>query len=172
MQMIEIRHGLGVYVASEDNLKTAVLKISWSDYSANHPLMDLLEARKCIEPFMAALCAQNAAASQVQEMENDLRTMEKCLVRRELGVEQASIFHKIILNASGNFVLLQIGTMLEHLMDESKRVSLSKPEYSNQSLNEHRKILEAIKSKDSEAAAKHMLAHLESVENHLRNTEM
>ena len=170
MRLIEIRHGLGVYVATKEDLNKAILNFNWFELSAHHPLLDLLEARKCFEPFMTALCAQNATESQIEEMEKDLQTMEECAKRNELGVEQASIFHTIILNASGNFILLQIGTMLRNLMDESKRVSLSKLEYTRQSLDEHRGILEAIKNRDPETAAAHMLSHLESVQRHLEET--
>jgi GntR family transcriptional regulator, transcriptional repressor for pyruvate dehydrogenase complex len=170
MRLIEIRHGLGVYVAAKEDLNEAILNFHWFEMSAHHPLLELLEARKCFEPFMTALCARNATESQIAEMEKDLQTMEECLERKELGVEQASIFHTIILNSAGNFILLQIGTMLRNLMDESKRVSLSNLEYTRQSLDEHRGILEAVKNKDPETAAARMLAHLESVQQHLEST--
>jgi GntR family transcriptional repressor for pyruvate dehydrogenase complex len=132
--------------------------------------MDLIEARKCFEPFMAALCAKNASESDIKEMENDLESLEKSLRRKQHGVEQASVFHKLILDSAQNFVLRQIGLMLQSLMDESKKVSLSRLEYTSQSLLEHREILEAIQNRDPAEASAKMLKHLESVQKHLEKS--
>jgi GntR family transcriptional repressor for pyruvate dehydrogenase complex len=170
MHLVEIRHGIGVFVSSKDVVNHAILNLNWLDQSRQHPLMDLIEARKCFEPFMTALCAKNASESDIREMENDLDSMEKSLRRKQHGVEQASVFHKLILDSAQNFVLRQIGLMLQSLMDESKKVSLSRLEYTSQSLLEHREILEAIQNRDPAEASAKMLKHLESVQKHLEKS--
>ncbi len=170
MHLVEIRHGLGVFVSSKDTVNHAIFDLNWLDQSLQHPLMDLIEARKCFEPFMAALCATNATDSDIQEMENDLDSMEKSLQRKQHGVEQATVFHEMIFDSTQNFVLRQIGIMLQNLMDESKKVSLSRLEHTSQSLLEHREILEAIKKRDPAESSSKMLKHLESVQKHLEKS--
>lgn len=170
MHLVEIRHGLGVFVSSEDTVSHAILNLSWLDQSGQHPLMDLIEARKCFEPFMAALCAKNAADSDIQEMERDLDSMEKSLQRKQHGVEQASVFHELIYDSTQNFVLRQIGIMLQNLMDESKKFSLTRLEHTSQSLKDHREILAAIKNRDPAESSAKMLKHLESVQKHLEKS--
>jgi len=167
MHLVEIRHGLGVFVTSKENMNQAVLNFNWLEYSRKHPLMDLIEARKCYEPFMASLCAQNASDKKIREMESDLKSMEESLRRKEHGAEQASIFHELIIDSTQNFVLRQIGIMLKSLMDESKKVSLSRLEHTSQSLEEHKEILEAIKNRNPDEASARMLNHIESVQKHL-----
>jgi len=170
MHLVEIRHGLGVFVSSEDTVNHAILNLSWLDQSGQHPLMDLIEARKCFEPFMAALCAKNASDSEIQEMENDLDSMEKSLQKKQHGVEQASAFHELIYDSTQNFVMRQIGIMLQNLMDESKKFSLTRLEHTSQSLKDHREILEAIKNRDPAESSAKMLKHLESVQKHLEKS--
>ncbi len=172
MHLVEIRHGLGVFIASSENIERAVLNLNWFEAMHQNPLMDLIEARKCFEPFMASLCAQRASESNIAELEKDLKLMEEGLEKKEHGREPATMFHETILSSSDNFILRQISLTLKNLMSESKKISLSKLEHSRQSLKEHREILDAIIERDPEKARTLMLKHLESVEEHLNKSGM
>ena len=170
MNLLEVRPGSGVYVTSKEKFERASINYNWRSLIKQHPLMELIEARKCFEPFMAELAAQNATKTEIEEMEKDLENMEADINSGKGIINQATKFHELIFKASKNIILNQIGLMLHNLSDESKRISLSKYDNTIQSLNEHKKILEAIKNKNPGLAAKSMTEHLQSVEEHLRDS--
>jgi len=166
INLLEIRPGSGVYVTCRSDVDD----IFGSDQLLllkRHPLMDLIEARKCFEPYIAALAARNATDQKIVEMEIDLNSMEKAIRESKHAFNQAARFHELLLESCNNIILKKIGRMLQKLSDESKRVSLLKNEHLQQSLIEHREILKAIKAGDPKAASRAMEKHLESVETHL-----
>lgn len=168
MNLLEVRPGSGVYVVPKDILEKATINNKIQNLIVQHPLMDLIEARKCFEPFMAALAAENSTAEEIAEMENNLESMEKRIEKGEEIIKQAVTFHELIYKASKNIILNQIGLIIHNLSDESKRVTLLKYEHTVQSLNGHKKILSAIKAHDSNLASEYMLEHLTGVEKHLK----
>ena len=170
MNLLEVRPGSGVYVTSTEKFKRASINYNWSSLIKQHPLMELIEARRCFEPFMVALAAENATKSEIEEMEKNLEKMEADIKNGKGIIDQATKFHELIFKASKNIILNQIGLMLHNLSDESKRISLSKQDHAIQSLKDHRQIMEAIKNKNPDLAAKKMEEHLLSVEEHLRDS--
>ena len=167
MNLLEVRPGSGVYVSSRQHLNQATLNSHWSALLKQHPLMDLIEARRGIEPFITGLAARNATDMEIHEMEDDLSMMEADIMKQGKVVQYASLFHEILFRSSHNLILAQIGMMLNNLMDESKKVSLSNWEKSKQSLEDHQGILDAVKLHDPDLAEERMLVHLDGVKTHL-----
>ena len=167
IDLLEIRPGSGVYVSSKPLKGQMYNSAQWMSLLKQHPLKDLIEARKCFEPYIASLAAKNAEESEIAEMEEDLASMEAAVNSRKKAIHQAARFHELLVGACKNIILTQIGMMLNDLGNESKRVSLIKQENTKQSLEEHREILAAVRAGDSEAASEAMLKHLSSVEKHL-----
>ncbi len=167
INLLEIRPGSGVYVSSRPLKNQIYDSAQWISVLKQHPLKDLIEARKCFEPYIASLAAKNAEEREIAEMEEDLSSMEAAVYSRKKVINQAARFHELLVGACKNIILVQIGMMLNDLGNESKRVSLIKQEHTKQSLDEHREILAAVKAGDSEAASIAMQKHLASVEKHL-----
>lgn len=170
MNLLEVRPGSGVYISSSKNLSDASINLNWKNIAKHHPLMDLIETRKCFEPFVAALAAENATESEIEEMEENLEIMENGIKINKEVITQAARFHELIYKSSKNIILNQIGHMLHNLSDESKKISLRKYEHTIQSLEEHKKIIFSIKERDPNLASESMRDHLLSVEEHLKNT--
>ena len=167
IDLLEIRPGSGVYVSPRSMNNQIYNNAQWRSLLKQHPLKDLIEARKCFEPYIASLAAKNAEEKEITEMEEDLSSMEEAINSRKKVINQAARFHELLVGACKNIILTQIGMMLNDLGNESKRVSLIKQEHTKQSLIEHREILAAVKAGDSEAASRAMMNHLSSVEEHL-----
>ena len=170
MNLVEIRHGSGIVVTSQQVLNKASIHFEWMEILKQHPLMDLIEARKGFEPYMAELAAKNATEEDIIAMEMDLKDMESTIKSKDHGIKQASFFHELIFRSSKNIILNQIGLMLKNLMNESKKVSMTRRASASQSLREHREIFDAIKQHNQELANKKMYQHLINVEKNLKKT--
>ncbi len=168
MNLLEVRPGSGVYVASSPNVRQAAIKSHWTELVKQHPLIDLIEARQSLEPAVAGLAAQNATEEEIIKMDAELSSNEEELSKKGLAAKHASRFHELLFGSTHNIILEHIGAMLQSLAAESKKVSLSSNKNIRQSLTEHREILEAVKNRDSELAAHRMKEHLTGVQRHLR----
>ena len=168
MNLVEIRHGSGIVVTSQQVLYKASIHFEWMEILKQHPLMDLIEARKGFEPYMAELAAKNATKEKIIAIENYLKDMELSINNKNNGIKQASSFHELIFKASNNIILNQIGLMLNSLMYESKKVSMTRKTGISQSLKEHREIFDAIKQHNPKLANEKMYQHLINVEKNLK----
>ena len=127
--------------------------LSWR-YAAMQPLQfftELFEIREMIEPEAAALAAVRAAPSDIVEIETAFQAMVEASQASVPGIEADLRFHRGILAAGGNPLLLQMGNLISVGLFISHR-------FSRESfvifLPMHRKVMEAIKDRNpSEASA-------------------
>ncbi len=150
----------GMGLPALEGLITDVLKLERSDFK------DLVETRVILESSTARLAAQRRTEQDIIEMEQALKAYELKLKNGNTAVEEDLLFHLKIAEASKNAVLKSL--MLIITPDIIKqfityRVCDKKTEL--KALPEHRKILNAIISKDGENASVFMKEHLREVVN-------
>jgi GntR family transcriptional repressor for pyruvate dehydrogenase complex len=159
----EMRHGTGTYVSSlEPDLLVRPLSfvLSLSDGGFDQ----LFEARKVVEPAIAAL-----AASRVDEATVD--RLDALVTRAEAVIENSEAFmvtdvelHDIIGAAAGNAILERFMESIHALGLASRRETGTKRAVREQSVKDHREIVAALREHDAAAAADAMHHHLENVE--------
>ena len=76
------------------------------------------------------------------------------------GAHGDELFHQAITAAAHSGVLAQLMTFIAEMILETRLESLGQPGRPEQSLASHRKIADAIRAQDSEAAAAAMLDHI------------
>jgi DNA-binding FadR family transcriptional regulator len=125
--------------------------LSWR-YSAMPPVQffaELFEIRQMIEPEAAALAAVRATSADLQEIEAAFADMVEASQASVPGIEADLRFHRGILAAGRNPLLLQMGNLIGVGLFISHR-------FSRESfvifLPQHRKVMEAIKAGDAEGA--------------------
>ncbi|KKM10497.1 hypothetical protein SY88_12425 [Clostridiales bacterium PH28_bin88] len=118
-------------------------------------LAKILEVRSALEILATKLCAQRAPDSLLKELERIVREMDRVILEdRKRYAQLNRQFHQIICQGSGNSCLAE---MVDMLWDRSQRAQVlfrlnsQRPVSSNK---EHKEILEALKSRDGEKAAK------------------
>ena len=79
------------------------------------------------------------------------------------GARGDELFHQAVTGAAHSAVLAQLMTFIAGMVLETRLESLAQPGRPEQSLASHRKIADAIRSRDSAAAAAAMLEHIELV---------
>jgi GntR family transcriptional regulator, galactonate operon transcriptional repressor len=148
--------------------------LSWR-YSVMPPAQfynELFEIRLMIEPKAAALAARRASAREIAEISEAFSRMAEASRKGVSGVEADLSFHRAILAAGQNALLLQMGNLIAVGLYISHQIST---ESFTVFLPLHRKVLDAIQNRDAETAERSMeqllSETLEFVSRHLNRKE-
>jgi GntR family transcriptional repressor for pyruvate dehydrogenase complex len=156
---IEVRHGGGVFLRRSRGFGGVLHKL----VERRARLPEVLEARELLEVRLAELAAARRTAADLVAMRAALTEMEAEIDASGLGVDGDAAFHHAVHRAGNNKVLEHVIDGLADAIHETRVESLSEPERPRNSLQAHRRILEAIEAKQAPAAAEAMRAHLRQV---------
>jgi len=161
--MVEPRQGAGTIVReiSSDSL---VNPLANARKRKEELIGELLDFRMMLEPPLAARAATRVSSDEVSEMEEILERQEKKVRGGESTIGEDSEFHYAVALASGNSVVLKVLDTLMDLLRDSRERSLQVEGRQQKSVAGHRRILDALKRHDSEAAKVAMRRHIEDVE--------
>ncbi|MFA9216429.1 MAG: FadR/GntR family transcriptional regulator [Sphingomonadaceae bacterium] len=157
--IIEVRGGSGVYVSEQPEQDKAVPEAGPGPF-------EVLSARRLIESEIAAIAARVATDSAIDAILKAVQEMEKHHANYSSNEQADRNFHLAIARATGNSAL--VGS-LDYLWDQRGRLwhklkeHFQTEELRQETLTDHRRILEAIAAHDPAAARKAMRAHLERV---------
>jgi len=163
MGMVEPRQGAGTIVR-EISSESLVNPLANALKRKEELIGELLDFRMMLEPQLAARAATRVSGDEISEMEEILERQEKKLRGGESTVGEDSEFHYAIALASGNSVVLKVLDTLMDLLRDSRERSLQVEGRQQKSLAGHRRILTALKRRDSDAAKAAMRRHIEDVE--------
>ena len=156
---VEIRAGSGTYIAyqAEDNSAKAIQQAN--------PL-ELIDARFALEPHICRLAVLHGRRSDFDHLDDLCAQMEAAESDPAAFAEADTKFHRILAECTGNrllsWIISQINsvrsqdewTRMRHLTLDRNIIS----QYNNQ----HRQLLNAIRSREPERAANMMKEHLET----------
>ena len=162
---VEIRHGSGIYVV--DGTRRLLLTNPYVGSLESETILELLAARRLIEPPVTELSARNAPDEALEDLATLLEDAERNLSGDEasdqvLGAVNMK-FHRAIAEASGNNVLSEIVYSLTELHIKEQMAVMGI--YNNRAHDheEHKKILHALCSRDASKARDLMAEHLDDV---------
>jgi GntR family transcriptional repressor for pyruvate dehydrogenase complex len=162
--LLETRPGLGTFVKdpSRELLNAALMPYLLLD---RDKLSMLFELREIIEVEAAGRAAERATPAQVADMHRWAEAMEAAVARNDVdGMVLADLgFHRQIIVATGNDVLVSVLDSIADLLREMRRASLSLPTLLDSTVVGHREILAAVVARDSALARQAMFSHLASV---------
>jgi DNA-binding GntR family transcriptional regulator len=121
--------------------------------------------REPLEVLAARLAARRCTPRQVAELEGCLVRAERAaaLGDRRTVILENNAFHDLIARASGNPVLTRMLDLLRNQVNLVRMALWARmPARPQETLRQHRRILEALRSGDPEAAAAAARAHLQS----------
>jgi GntR family transcriptional repressor for pyruvate dehydrogenase complex len=162
MGLVQILSGDGTYIASGLD----VLLGAWrsSTPQKKDALRDAFEARKIIEPKIAALAASRATEAEIRRMEATLAQQAREVADGQTGVESDSAFHSLLAYSTKNHLLLKLNESIVDGLRETRERSLHAPGRPSRSLAGHRTILDAVRARDPGRAQMAMLRHLQQIE--------
>lgn len=169
MKVIEIRQGDGTYVTSlTPELLTE--NLDWV-FSLDESSSDqLLQARKVVEPGIAALAAQFITDQELLQLEECLHLAQDHAYDIPLYVDSDICFHRTIFDAAHNPILKRFMASVTHL-DRVVRINLlerlseaARAFEIRQVREDHSRVIEALRAHDPQMAQTAMLDHLRNVE--------
>jgi len=161
--LLEPRHGEGTVVCdlSADLLVNPLANMLTRKREL---VAELLDVRRMLEPPLAARAAAHASPEEIAYLEDILRRQKEKVRRGELAIEEDSEFHYTIAMAAKNSVVQKVLDVLMDLLRTSRERSLQVEGRRQRSLAGHRRILNAIRQRDSMAAERAMRRHLKEIE--------
>ncbi|MFG1910442.1 FadR/GntR family transcriptional regulator [Kribbella sp. NPDC048928] len=157
--LLDPRVGDGTYVRATNEISGVLVR---DELSAS--LTDVLDARAGIEAAAARLAARTAGPGEV-------RALSDALYARGVAIEAGDLdafvavdtdFHRVVVVASGNPLLLRLYDALAEVLAESIQQTATIPE-DHRILDAHVDVLEAIRAGDPEAASQASYALIETV---------
>jgi GntR family transcriptional repressor for pyruvate dehydrogenase complex len=157
--MVSVRHGDGVVLVEPAGSAKVVNALR----RHAKQLPEIIEAREALETKLAALAAGRRTESDLAAMDGALAFMERDIASGGRGVEGDERFHAAVTAAGHSPLLARLMAEISDLIRETRISSLSQPERPVNSLRGHRKIADAIRAGDAEAAALAMQEHVAMV---------
>lgn len=140
------------------------------NYKAHKNIMNMIEARKIIESFMAETAAIRASEEIVESIRRDLEEMEKSTGDIKKFITSDHQFHLHVAEAAQNKILYDLIIGIRDLLKNNQELVLSKsPTILPRSMEFHRKIYRAIKGRKPMMAKKLMLDHIKDIEKEMYN---
>ena len=157
--MIEIRRGSGAYVCY-DAVQTANAAIS------NARPLELIDARFALEPHICRLAVLQARPGDLARADEILNAMDESVLDPARFAELDKTFHKLLSELTGNSLLIWIMGQINSVRAEDqwarmRVLTLNEPVITQYNA-QHRQILNAIRTREAERAAKLMKDHLET----------
>ncbi|MGJ7034219.1 GntR family transcriptional repressor for pyruvate dehydrogenase complex [Anoxybacillus eryuanensis] len=168
MGLIEMKQGEGTYVREFDPAMLS-FPISAAVLMNKEDVAHLLEVRKLLEVGAAGVAARKRTDEDLRAMQSALTQMREAIGDEELGEKADFLFHMAIAAATKNPLLVSLmnnvsGMMME-TMRETRRIWLfAKQATTEQLLEDHIAIFEAIRDQHIELAQERMKEHLGHVE--------
>jgi GntR family transcriptional repressor for pyruvate dehydrogenase complex len=161
MGVVQSRHGSGTFIPEgPPSLGTDAL----SFLAALHGFTreEMYEARRILEVGAAGLAAERATPDQVATLADDIAGMFATMESPEVFLVHDINFHRTVAAASGNPIIASLVEMVSALYYDSRRDTAARASerHLRDAADMHRRIYQAIRAHDADAARQAMHAHL------------
>lgn len=157
---VEMIPGRGAFVAktSDDETNNAASWFAENEVQIN----DFMEVREAIETLAVKLAIPRITDQQMREMEAIHQGFEKAAQENNVIqlISYDEAFHKTIVDATGNKLLIGIYEKVAEAFSEYRANSFSVKKNAKNALQPHRNILDAIKRKDADGAVREVSNHI------------
>lgn len=120
---------------------------------------EIYEMRMLLETFSIRQAARKRTASQLKAMRDAVEAMKNDIAGGNRGQSADNLFHKIIAEAAGNSVLINILSLCAEMINSSIGVANAHVNVSD-IIEEHEKMYDAIEKQDDKLAERLMKAHI------------
>ncbi|MHB1126042.1 MAG: GntR family transcriptional regulator [Bacillota bacterium] len=140
-----------------------VAGISTKDYA------EVFEIRAALESLAAGLAAERITEDELEELERLLVQLAECAENNDVTalIQVDTDFHDVLYKASRNERLVQIVSNLREQIQRFRSTSLAYPGRIRETLEEHKKLVEAISERNATLAQSLAQEHIENAEDSL-----
>ena len=130
----------------------------------------LVEVREILEPEIAALAAFRATDQDLAAMKDAVEVMDQAGQDSDAFIEADLDFHLALAEAAGNPIVLSLIDSIVGLLREQRLRIFRIRGGPERGQHHHKRILDAVKRRDTQGARAAMQAHLSQVREDSRNT--
>ena len=176
MGLVETRSGYGTFVSDGSASPLLSFDYSWF-YEAEESPFAILQARAVVEPSIAAFAAEHRSAEDLRRVQKIQNLVDADKFDRQVFSEGDRKFHLAIAQMAGNPVLVKMMSIVYELMGQKlwsflRDVTLTSDERLEEYTRQHWRVYEAIEARDPGGAHDAMMAHLNSVEQFMVDSDM
>lgn len=132
-------------------------------------LEDIFTIRRQIEGLAAAKAAKNCTDEEIEQLKSALELQEFYLEKHNAEEIKSmdNRFHETLYSISGSVIFYSILLSLHKKVQKYRKASIQSKSRAKESVEEHRKIFNAISQRDSEKAMLFASQHVENAYNHI-----
>ncbi len=161
MGVVESRRGSGTYISTGPPvLSSGPLQLLAILHGI--PRVQIFEARRILEGRSARLAAERASGEALAEVSEEVMGMFASVEDAQAFLLHDIRFHRAVAKASGNLVLSALVEMVSAIFYEQRKETASLDRDLRISAEQHRRIYQAVRDRDPEAAEREMDAHLQA----------
>jgi GntR family transcriptional regulator, transcriptional repressor for pyruvate dehydrogenase complex len=124
---------------------------------------NLVEVREMLEPEIAARAAIRMTEAHLTTMQEAVKTMDANLHNADAYIEADNTFHRVLAQGTQNILILALVDSIIDLLSEQRRLIFSVEGGPERGQLYHKRLLEALRRHDPQAAREAMRAHLQQV---------
>src|SRR5262245_10979935 len=159
MGVVQTRRGAGTFItAGPPTLVSEPLRLVASLHGLS--LAGLFEVRRVLEAGTAALAAERATPEQIATISDEVTGMYSALADPQLFLDYDLRFHRAVAAAANNPMLGAIIEAVAALFFEERRATIERAHNLRESADMHRRIYQAIRARNREAARAAMDQHV------------
>ena len=156
--VLEIKRGKGTYVTNHEGFNTNLGLEEFSTTKLN--AKDLYEMRLIFEPQTAYYAAKRATDKELERILYYGKLEEEKILKNEDRTEAEQAFHKSIAKATHNEFMDKLMPILYKAIDKGVILSDENEDIIQDTLNDHRNIMEFLANRDAEGAKTAMKLHI------------
>lgn len=167
LRIVESRPKSGVYLqpyGAERSIEAMVLFAETNTPLSAAEVAQSVELRSVLESEAMRLACLRRTQSDLDDLEQILRDSEAALARGETLAELDPQFHKAIVAATKNDVLLRFINVFYRMSRRRREIYFNAPQQSRRSHNQHLQLYGAIKAQDAALGQQILRRHLKGVD--------
>jgi GntR family transcriptional regulator, transcriptional repressor for pyruvate dehydrogenase complex len=160
--LLETRHGRGTF-PHELTVDRLVAPLA-SVMTYQQDLQDeLLDVRRMFEPAVARAAATRMTEEDLADLQSILDTQRRKLKTGQSTIVEDTAFHAVLARSTRNRVIVSLMSTLNDLLVESRTLSLSQEGRPLKSIEGHEAVVDALRRRDAEGAARAMYEHIDKI---------
>jgi len=156
--VIEVRTGIGAFVAEQSPVTAQI-----ANYLRSHPseVLDVVDVRAALATLAGQLASQRLTDDELAELDRLLCAQREAHAQGQAAelVELDEAFHALIFQGTRNQVLLAMFRYTREVLGGVQWNHITLWTRTEQSLDEHERIMVALRQRNSKAAAKALQDH-------------
>ena len=160
--LLETRHGRGTF-PHELTVDRLVQPLA-SVMTYQQDLQDeLLDVRRMFEPAVARAAATRLTEEDLTDLQRILDAQRRKLKTGQSAIVEDTAFHAVLARSTRNRVVVSLMSTLNDLLVESRTSSLKQEGRPVKSIEGHEAVVDALRRRDAEGAARAMYEHIDQI---------